>query len=193
MIRKNINRIDKIEGTNIFVFQYIDANGNLSEEKKPLEDFLLLHPLVIEKEKRISDLESHIQTLIKASGLQDEKVIRQSQEIQSLENDKEQLKKELEGFLLQVEGKDLSQTTDLYQLAFQEFMNGNIDEALLVLDEAKLEEEERIAKESIKQKAETRLLKAKMLRIKHRYEEAGRNYEKAVELFLKLGQLFRSG
>ncbi|CAN0536402.1 unnamed protein product [Laminaria digitata] len=56
MITTNINKIDKVEGENIFIFQGINAKGNATQERKSIEEFLLEHPLIQEKEKRIIDL-----------------------------------------------------------------------------------------------------------------------------------------
>lgn len=182
MFKKIINKIDKIEGDNNFVFQYIDSNGKSSKEEKSLEAFLLGHPLVVEKEKQIKNLESNNNLLIENKGLLDKEVLRQSQEITELKNEKERIKLELENFINQVDGKDLSDNTDLYQEAFKIFMDGDIDKALSILDEAKMLEGEKKLIEGIQQKAETRLLKARLLRVKHEYEAAEKNYLRAFGL-----------
>jgi len=49
MFDKKINKVEKVEGDNIFIFQYIDSAGNPSEERKSFEEFL--KPFV--KEKRV--------------------------------------------------------------------------------------------------------------------------------------------
>lgn len=91
MINRNIYKIEKVEGNNNFVFLYVDANGKTQQEKKTIEEFLLLHPLVVEKEKRISDLEKNNTLLIENKGLLDEKVIRQSVELAELNKEKEEI------------------------------------------------------------------------------------------------------
>lgn len=100
-----------------------------------------------------------------------------------IQKEKKELQKQVVKILEDLDGKDLSHTTDLYQKAFDLFIQGKTDKALLILDDTKLEAEERKIKEDIKHKAETRLLKARMLKIKNKYNEAGTNYEKAVELY----------
>ncbi|HAS45264.1 MAG TPA: hypothetical protein DCS93_32575, partial [Microscillaceae bacterium] len=193
MFNRQLIKIDKIQDANVFLFQFTDNKGNTSEERKTIEEFLLTHPLVVEKEKRIQDLEDKYDLLIENKGLLDEKVLDQSKKIEKLKQEKESITKELENFIQEIEGKDLSQTTDLYQEAFALFMKGQLDNALLVFDEAKMKEEERKAQEKNQQLAENRLLKAQILRLKHQYKAAGENYEKVCSLHPDWGNCITTG
>ncbi|WP_420573450.1 tetratricopeptide repeat protein [Kordia sp.] len=181
MFEKKINKVEKVEGENIFIFQYIDSAGNESKERKSFEAFL--QPFVQDKNELIVKLQKSIADKEKIEGFLDEKVIQLSDKIQQLLQEKQQLEDQVQHFLTEIEGKDLSQTTNLYQEALELFIQGNISEALSILDEAKLEEIEQKALESVKNAAETRILKARILRVDHKYEQAGVNYEKAVKLY----------
>lgn len=200
MLNRNINKIEKIEkieGSNNFVFQYIDAQGSAFEERKSLEDFLLLHPLILAKQKLIDSLESQLDLLKENKDFLDDKVLAQSNEIHKLKAERDEVKQELEGFIKQIEGKDLSQSSEMYQSAFNSFMDGKLDTALSILDEAKMLEEEQKEIDRIKQLAENRMLKAQIFRIQNKHDEAEMNYEKAVNLFpdwyncLEVGRYFQ--
>ena len=180
MINKRINKVEA-KGDNIFIFQYIDSAGNKTEEKRSLEEFL--KPFIGPNEERIKELKVHLADKTELLGYKDSVVIKLSDEIQTLKDKNEQLNQQISQFLEGMEGKDLSQTSNLYQTAFELFTESNIDEAIEILDDAKMEEEENRALDEMMQRAETRLLKAKMLKIKNRHNEAAVNYEKAVELF----------
>lgn len=179
MINNRINKV-KAEGNNIFVFQYIDGSGNKTEKRKPLQEFL--KPFIEPNLEKIKLLEINLADKTELLGYKNTEVIQLSGEIQELQKKNEELEKQISQFLEGLEGKDLSQNSDLYQIAFELFTHGEIDEAILVLDDAKMEEDEKRAQEEMKQRAETRLLKAGMLKIKNRHEEATTNYEKVVEL-----------
>jgi len=127
-----------------------------------------LKPFVKPYQEQIEILKSTVKDKQKIQGLLDKEVIELSDKITTLEKEKDVLTDQITHFLNELKGKNLSKTTDLYQEAFEYFVNGNLDAALLILDEAKMEEEERVALESIKQKAETRMLKARILRVKNK-------------------------
>lgn len=169
MSKKKINRV-KLEGDNNFIFQYIDAEGRASEERKSMRDFL--QPFVEPHLKQIALLEKSLADKQKIEGLLDKEVLELSAQLQTLESEKEEVEKQAANLLKELEGKDLSQNSSLYQEAFALFTAAKIDEALEVLDEAKLEEEERKMLEALKSQAETRILRAQMLRLKHKYKEA---------------------
>ena len=176
----NINKVSA-EGDNIFIFQHIDSEGNKTEERKSLEEFL--QPFVKSYKDQIEILKNTIEDKAKIEGYLDKDVLELSEKVNALELEKNILEDQVSHFLKELEGKDLSQATSLYKNAFEFFTHGDIDKALEILDEAKLEEEENRAIETIKQKAETRILKAQILRVNHQFEEAGSNYEKAVNLY----------
>lgn len=119
MLRRLINRIDKIEGENIFVFQFIDSNGERLEKKMSIEDFLLLHPLVLEKEKRLEALALSNNLLLENKGILTDKITAQLDEIEKIKLEKRQLENKLEAIVNKVEGK-----------AFDLFRRGEFKEAL---------------------------------------------------------------
>ena len=177
------NRINKVtaQGDNIFVFQYIDSHGSPVEEKKSFESFL--DPFIQPLREQIDQLKQSLSDKGKIEDLLDAKALQLGEQLAAAEQEKDRLEKQLAQFLSEIEGKDLSQTNDLYQGAFDLFSKGNVEEALAALDEAAMKAEEKKAEALMQQMAETRLLKARMLNLKNDHEEAGQHYERAVELW----------
>ncbi|MCP4693680.1 MAG: hypothetical protein GY859_36935, partial [Desulfobacterales bacterium] len=62
--------------------------------------------------------------------------------------------------------------SELYKEAYRLFQAGDIDRAIAVLDDAKLEEARRIAKSELEKSVETHMLKARLLIMKFRFGEA---------------------
>ncbi|KAA3636947.1 MAG: tetratricopeptide repeat protein [Bacteroidetes bacterium] len=178
--RTKINKVSKVEGDNNFIIQFIDSNNNIEEIQNSFQDFLRSY--VDPYEKQISVLKQALEDKVKIEGLLDNKVIQLSEKIQNLETAKAKIENQVIDLIQRMEGNELSQTPELYQTAFELFMEGEIDKAILILDEAKMEEEEKRVEETMIQMAETRLLKARMLKIQNSHEEAARNYERAFEL-----------
>ncbi|MDO5969355.1 tetratricopeptide repeat protein [Flavivirga aquimarina] len=180
MSNSNLNKVTAL-GNNIFIFQYINSEGEQIEERKSFQEFL--QPFIDPYQEQIKILKSRIKDKVKIQGYLDKEIIGLSNKIEALKNEKKSLENQVSHFLTEIEGKDLSENTNLYQEALDYFIVGKMDKALVVLDEVKMEEEEKLAIEDIKQKAETRILKARILRVKNKFAEAGSNYEKALELF----------
>ncbi|MDR1199857.1 MAG: tetratricopeptide repeat protein, partial [Prevotellaceae bacterium] len=67
-------------------------------------------------------------------------------------------------------------SSPMYKEALELFINGKLDEALAVLDDATLEANE-------KKGADARILKAQMLELKYDFKNAEANYLKAVSIF----------
>ena len=126
MINKRINKVEA-KGENIFVFQYIDSAGNKTEEKRSLEEFL--KPFIGPNEERIKELKVHLADKTELLGYKDSEVIKLSEEIQTLKGKNEELEKQISQFLGGMEGKELSQTSNLYQAAFELFTEGEIRHA----------------------------------------------------------------
>jgi len=166
---------------NIFIFQYIDRNGAQTEEKKPFHEFL--KPFKASHQKQIQALKKEINNQVKIKGISDKEVIQLSKQATILEKEKDALGIQIIQYVKKLGGKDLSKTTQLFQQAFAHFINGKLDRALTVLDEAKMIVEATTAKESTKKKAETRILKAQILSLNNRSYEASLNYEMALTLY----------
>ncbi len=187
MITTNINKVSA-KGNNIFVFQYIDEQGNTSEKETSLQEFL--QPFIKEYKERIEELKASLRDKDKIIDFSDNEALRKSQEIADLKDKIASKEKQAKHLLQELEGKDLRQLPKLYQEATYYFMQGKLQKALNVLDEAKIQEAEKVALENIKNIAKTRMLKAQLLRIANRFKEAGENYEKALTLIFDWDNCF---
>jgi tetratricopeptide (TPR) repeat protein len=180
MVDYRLNKVSA-QGNNIFVFQYIDTKGNKTEERKSFEEFL--RPFIKPYKKRIKDLKRTLKDKQKIEGHLDKEVLQLSAKIGELENQKEVREKQVAHFLKEAENEDLSDTSERYQQAFKLFANGKVAAALEVLDEAKLEANEKKLLEEVQQAAKTRMLNARILRVDNKFKKAGDNYEKALSFF----------
>ncbi|NHQ60588.1 tetratricopeptide repeat protein [Chlorobium sp. BLA1] len=167
----------KIDGNNNLVLQDIDGNMTTIAINAFIEKFTnelkeeihLLYGRLSDKEK--------IETLsdIVREQLQDE--------LKKAIDAKAGLENRITTLLEEFKNKDISTTDSLYQEAFSLFMNGKLDEALVVLDDAKLDERAQEVKNEQRQVAETFLLKAQLLQLTFAFEKAAKNFEKAITIF----------
>lgn len=174
-----VNKIN-VNGDKNFVFQFIDNEGNISEVIKTFEELLL--PITAGKDKEIEGLRNELDDKKKIEGLQDIQISNLSSKLEALLKEYDFLKEQTKQFLSSLDGIELNKTNEDYQTAFNLFLKGDIVNALKVLSEVKMIEAEQRAVDSIINLAETRLLKAQILQLSNKYEEAGENYEKAIEL-----------
>lgn len=183
----------KIDGENNIVIQIIDCKG----ENIELSLQEVLNPIAEPYKQQIDILKKTIEDKVKIESILDKEVLRLSAKVESLENEKSNIEKQVILILEELDGKDLGKSNNLYNKAYQCFIDGDIDQAISVLDDAKMEAEEKEMLEGLKQRAETRILKARLLTIKNDFDEAGKNYERALELYkdwksaLEVGNFFR--
>ena len=100
----------------------------------------------------------------------------QAEEIERLKEQLANKESQLEGFIQQYQEKDLSSLGENYRQAFDLFVAGEVEKALLLLDEEVLGAAE-------KSQAENRLLKGQILLSVDRIEEAEANYKRAVSIY----------
>ncbi len=74
------------------------------------------------------------------------------------------------------------QTSVFYQEAFGLFINGNLEQALVVLDDTKLQAKKIEWQHEQKKLADTFLLKAELLQLKFDFESAARQFDEAIEI-----------
>jgi len=164
----NINK-PNIKGNNNIVIQ---INGEIIE--KSWNE--VITSFVESLQKQIDILKNNLEDKKKIVDLLDKEVIELSGKIELLEKEKKILEEQVTVILNTLNGKDLSKTNKLYEQAYKYFIEGDIEQALEVLDDAKIEEQKKAV-------AETRILKARMLVIEYIFDEAGKNYEKALNHF----------
>jgi tetratricopeptide (TPR) repeat protein/pimeloyl-ACP methyl ester carboxylesterase len=74
------------------------------------------------------------------------------------------------------------QNTELYQKAKRLFVEGKVEEAITLLDEEKLRELDKEAMKAVENAIQPRLLKAQLLTVKLRFEDAEKAYLQAIEI-----------
>jgi tetratricopeptide (TPR) repeat protein len=101
------------------------------------------------------------------------------EEKQALEADVARKEEQIKQIIKQYENAD-TVSSDLYQTAFRLFMDGKLDEALAMLSDAALTEEETKKLEEV---VKPRILKAQLLELNYDFEAAEANYLKAITIF----------
>jgi len=147
------NKIGKIEGNGNFILQLLDEEGKFSKEK----------------------IEAMLKPIAQKASLL-------SNEVNERQSELNYINKEIEELSEEIGGKYPASISNLYKDALNLFLSSNIDEALKLLDEKNLELNESQHKDNSEDLANTRKLKARMLICKKNYDEAGKNYEIAIDL-----------
>ena len=172
--------IINFNGEDNIVIQSTNINGNLIEQQKSFQDFVV--PYSASYQTQIEDLQDTIEDKKRLSGFINKEVLELYLKKEKLENEKANKEQQVAHLLKELNGKDINDTSSLFQQAFNYFIEGDVDAALSVLEETKIKEEEKKDNKNSKQYAEIRILKARLLIIKNKFEEAGRNYERALEI-----------
>ncbi len=135
---------------------------------------------VVDKEKVISRSEAFFENEISKSMCT----------ISELELQKANLENQVTQLLNDLETIDYSNASGTYHKAVELLFCGDLENAMLVLDEAKLEEDftnlqknESKLHEAYKQNADSRILKAKLLVLNLEYETAKKNAIKGLEVY----------
>jgi len=187
--------IINFNGEDNIVIQSTNINGNLIEQQKSFQDFVV--PYSASYQTQIEDLQDTIEDKKRLSGFINKEVLELYLKKEKLENEKANKEQQVAHLLKELNGKDINDTSSLFQQAFNYFIEGDVDAALSVLEETKIKEEEKKDNKNSKQYAEIRILKARLLIIKNKFEEAGRNYEKAIGIYkdwkaaLEVGNFFK--
>jgi tetratricopeptide (TPR) repeat protein len=177
---KKINTI-KLDGNNNVIIQGVEENGQVTVNTVSWDDFVKKY--TIELHERIEEQQK---LLARSEELFDLKTLQLSGEINKLQAELDSKEEQIKEMIRQYEKVDLSQTSTLYQQAFALFVKGKLDNALAVLDEAKLDEQE-------KQQAEARVLKANILQLQNDFENAEKNLLRAVEIYPSAENFFALG
>lgn len=177
---------------------YLDSsNGNIIVEKIADNGSLVVNTIdynefIAQHTKDLKERIEELQKLLERSEVCfDYKYREQAKEIEELKRQLADREKQLEEFIRQYQEKDLSLAGEKYREAFDLFIAGKVEEALLVLDEETLNEAE-------KTQAENRLLKGQILLSVNCMEEAEENYKKTVEIcpsaknYQSLGMFYRN-
>ena len=167
---KRINSV-KLKGNNNVVIQGVTENGQVTISEVKWDDFVQKY--TIEQRERIKELQL---LLSRTDKLYDLKALELSGRIDELQADLEQKEEQIKFLFKELEDKDLSRTSDLYQLAATSFIEGELDRALVLLDEGRLDEQER-------NQAEERVLKARIYRLKNQFDQAEFQLKWAVSIY----------
>ncbi len=166
----------RIEGNNNLVFQ--DAHGTV--QHTTIEAFVQL--FTAEKDKRIEVLEKTIDDKVKIERYDNAEIQRLGRQLTQLKEERDFQETRINEMLREFDGKDVSHSSKLYQEAFALFLSGKLADALTVLDETKLAQQEAQSQALREQQADTRLLKAEMLQLNFQFAAAAHNLEKATQI-----------
>ncbi|MEE9904222.1 MAG: tetratricopeptide repeat protein [Chlorobium sp.] len=166
----------RIEGNNNLVLQDVDGNTTTIAITAFIEIFTK------EKDARIEELRGWLIDKEKLERFADADRTRMQAELQKLQEENAILEERIPILLQEFNNKDISRTDALYQEAFALFMNGKVDEALDVLDDAKLNAKKQELKHEQQKLAETFLLKADLLQLKFDFKSAAKNFEEALSI-----------
>jgi tetratricopeptide (TPR) repeat protein len=135
-----------------------------------------------EKDEQIALLYRLLTDKEKIEQLADAERVCMQDDLQKLQKEKSFLENRITNLLQEFKNKDISQTDELYQEAFTLFMSGNVDDALTVLDDAKLDAKKQALEHEREKLAETYLLKADRFQLKFAFQEAGKCFEEALSI-----------
>ena len=166
----------RIEGNNNLVLQDVDGKTTTLAISAFIEQFTK------EKDKQIALLYRCLTDKEKIERLADAERTRMQEDLQKLVEEKAMLEARIANLLQEFNNKDISRSDALYQEAFALFMNGKVDEALAVLDDARLEAKKKELEHEREKLAETYLLKADLLQLKFDFKGAAKNIDEALSL-----------
>ncbi len=158
------------------------SNGNIIVEKIAENGCLVVNTIdysefVAQYTRDLKERIEELQKLLERSEVCfNHQCNEQAEEIERLKEQLANKESQLEGFIQQYQEKDLSSLGENYRQAFDLFVAGEVEKALLLLDEEVLGEAE-------KSQAENRLLKGQILLSVDRIEEAEANYKRAVSIY----------
>ena len=153
-------------------------------------------------EQKLQTAYKELDNLVAASNADSEKLQAQNDIINRLLKEKEEINKQAKELSEKFAEVNLDDQSENYQNAFRHFMDGEIDEALAILEEIDLEQrlqtnqkeiqkDEAIVeakrkrieekKEEIRQDVEVVVLKARLHKLKYQFAEAEKQYDLAVE------------
>ena len=167
----------RIDGNNNLVLQDVDGNMTTIVLTTFIEKF------TNELKDEITLLYGRLSDKEKIEKLSDTVREQLQDELKKAIDAKDDLENHITALLEEFKNKDISKTDILYKEAFSLFMSGELDNALAILDDAKLDARAQDVKKEQRQVAETFLLKAQLLQLKFAFEEATKNFEKAITIY----------
>jgi len=167
----------RLDGNNNVVIQSVQ-NSQIKVERIDWDSFVQKY--TIEQRERIQELQKLLSRSEELFGLKEQKYAEQ---IGKLQQDIQRKETQLKDIIQQYKDKDIQATTSLYQRAFAYFIEGELNKALEVLDDAQLDEAEQ-------QQADARILKANILQLENRFDEAEKQLKRAVAIYPSVENLF---
>lgn len=187
------------------------TTDQIRKSKASWEDQVRLHNLAISRHgeseqfvlrlPRYQELQSEI-TVLKERLADKEKLVVRSEaffdaetsklrnQIAELEEQKALLEQQVTTLAQKLSGVDLGKTSESYSEAVSLFLNADLAGAIAALNEAELdselakfEEMEDELNESIRKNADTRILKAQLLTLDHRFIEARQSAGRGLQLY----------
>ena len=141
------------------------------------------HERIKELKERVEEQKQRINENKELAGLETLKLSNEINKFKKTILDKEKQVKEI---IKRYEHKDLNIISECYKQAFNYFIDGDLAKALEELSKTKLDDEE-------KKLAEARTLKAKILQLQYKFDEAENNFLRAVNIFPSFDTYFQIG
>lgn len=159
----NVNLQDLDIGRDLTIIQQIDLEELTGKITKQKDDEIII-------------LREEISLYKENKNLSEEKLSALQIDLSTAINERDVLEEQVKKFAEELKGKNFSASGKLYSESIELFLEGKLDEALEALDESKLKEEE-------KKNSEARILKARLLSLKFKFDEAEENLLRAIHLF----------
>jgi Tfp pilus assembly protein PilF len=179
---KKVNTVN-LDGNNNVVIQGVDKSNITVNITVPFEDFV--EKYTREKDREIDNLYQSITELRQLNNYKQTDLRNLQYQIQELSEQRTNLEQQVKENIKNAEQTDFSKMDDLYQAAYVEFLKGDIDRLLDILNKNKLEKyEAELSKKRQKenyQVAQNRILRAKGLAMNFEFEEAEGNYKIALQ------------
>lgn len=168
----------QLDGNNNVVLQSVSASGDITINTLDWDTFVQRY--TYEQQAHIQELQKLLE---RSEKLFDLEKLQLSQKINKLQAEKETIEAQVKRMIEEYADKDLRQTDALYRQAFELFLAGQLDEALAILDDAKLEAELLKAQETQRQVAESYSLKADILQLQYDFKGAENYFQRAFAAY----------
>jgi len=171
------------EGYGNINLQDLSISGDLSINQIDIDE--LTRKITKPKDDEIVLLREQISVYKENKDLNDEKLLNLRRELSEKLNEKIDVEEQVKKLAKELSGKDISASGTLYREAVELFLQGKLDDALDVLDDSKLEAE-------AKKNSNARILKANFLTLRHKFDEAEKNYLRAIEMYPDCNSFYKA-
>lgn len=180
MLNLAINSII-LSGEDSFTIKYSEGNGLVQEREKPIEDLI---PNSASYQQQIKSIESALDHKKKHDYLDftNREVIDLCFEAEELRQPRLKQENQAKHLIKKLAETNLGEKGSLYNKVVVKAINENIDSALLLLEDNKLDGVNFGETLNDNEQVELLFLKASLLRIQNKFDKAVKSYEKALKI-----------